>query len=323
MARNALTAPCHVVLQRNPGQFTNLTSTVQPDSAPSMVYGGGALLDHRMPFNKFNALGNGAMASVVGFANGAYPATLDQAIATAPAAGTGGIAPAANVTSGTPMTLTSATTLTNGALITASALTTMPFGTVIPKGTVVIQSQMAYSFLGLRDITAAYDPTNMCTRVIAGTGVASGTGGAFIVRGWDVYGQPMSETITVGAGVNTVNGKKAWKWIASITPQFTDAHNYSFDVLNIFGLGLAVDTAAYVDAWVAGTGYTANPTVTAADTTSPATATTGDVRGTWTFATPGGNRLTVFVTPSSGRLMTTSANGGMSTGLFGVTNFTQ
>jgi hypothetical protein len=318
MARNALTAPCHVVSQRN----ASGNAASQPDSAVSMVYGGGGLLDHRMAFNKFNGLGNGAMASVVGFANGAYPATLDQTIANAPTAGTGGIAAPANVTSGTAMTLTTATSLTNGALVTPSALTTMPFGTVIPKGTVVIQSQMAYSTIGLRDITAAFDPTNMCTRVIAVTGVASGTGGAFIVRGWDVYGQPMSETITAGAGVNTVNGKKAWKWISSITPQFTDAHNYSFDVLNVFGLSIAVDTAAYVDAWIAGTGYTTNPSITAADTTSPATATTGDVRGTISL-TPGGNRITLFVTPSSGRLMTTQANGGMSTGLFGVTNFTQ
>jgi hypothetical protein len=320
MARSAETAPCHVVVQRKPGQYGALSNT-QPDSAPSMVYGGGGLLDHRMAYNKYNALGNGAMAAVVGFANGAYPATLDQVIANAPAAGTGGIAPAANVTSGTAMTLTTATTLTSGALITASALTTMPFGTVIPASTVVIQSQMAYSFLGLRDITAAFDPTNMCTRTIAVTGVSGGAGGAFTVRGWDVYGQPMSEVITATAGATTVNGKKAWKWIASITPGFSDAHNYSFDVLNVFGLSVAVDTAAYVDSWIAGTGYTTNPSITAADTTSPATGTTGDVRGTIAL-TPGGNRITNFVTPSSARLMTTLANGGLTTGLFGVTNFT-
>jgi hypothetical protein len=322
MARSAVTAPCHVVPQRNPGQFTGAASTVAPDSAPSHEYGGGGLLDARMPFNKFNALGNGALAAAVGWACGNFPAILDQTIASAPSAGTGGIAAAANVTNGTAMTLTSATTLTNGALITASALTTFPFGTVIPASTVVIQSQATYSKLGIRDITAAYDPTNACSRAIAVTGVAGGAGGAFIVRGFDYYGQAMSETITATAGATTVNGKKAWKWITSITPQFTDAHNYSFDVLNIFGLHLAVDTAAYVDAWIAGSGFQTNPTVTAADTTSPATATTGDVRGTISL-TPAGNRITIFVTPSSGRLMTTSANGGMNTGLFGVTNFTQ
>jgi hypothetical protein len=301
-----------------PGQF-GTGSSVSPDAAISYAYGGGGLLDHRMPYNKYNSVAaGGAMASVVGWACGNYPAILDQVIASAPAATTGGIVAAAVTTSGTPMTLTAAATLTNGALVTAAALTTMPFGTVIPAGTVVIQSQMVYSVLGIRDITAAYDPTNACTRALAVTGVAGGTGGAFTVRGWDVYGQPMSEVITATAGATTTNGKKAWKWIKSITPGFTDGtHNYTFDVLNIFGLHLAVDTAAYVDSWIAGTGFQANPTVVAADATSPATGTTGDVRGTFAL-TPAGARITVFVTPSSARLF----NASLATGLFGVVNFT-
>jgi hypothetical protein len=312
VARTSLTAPAHVINQRN----ASGNAQQQPDSAISLCYGGGGMLDHRMPFNKYNGLGSGVAAAAVGWAPD-VPCILDQVIASAPAAGTGGIAPAANVTNGTPMTLTSATTLTNGALKTASALVTMPFLTTIPAGTVVVQSQMAYLFVGIRDITAMYDPANACTRAIAVTGVASGTGGAFTVRGWDIYGQPMSEVITATAGATTVNGKKAWKWISSITPGFTDAHNYSFDVLNIFGTNLAVDAAAYVDTWIAGSGFQANPTVTAADTTSPATGTTGDVRGTFTL-TPAGNRITVFVQPSALRLSTLLAT----TGLFGVTNFT-
>lgn len=311
MARTAFTAPCHIVPQRNPSGNTN----IQPDTATSLNYGGGGILDHRMRYNVYTGLGNGALAGVVGWANDT-PCAIDTIIASAPAAGTGGIAAAANVVSGTAMTLTAATTLTNGALVTAAALTTFPFTTVIPKGTVVIQSQMAYSFVGLRDITAYYDPTKAVSQVIAVTGVASGTGGAFAITGFDVYGQPMHETVTATAGATTVSGKKAWKWITSIVPQFSDAHNYSFDVTNVFGLSIAVDAAAYVDAWVAGTGFTNNPSVTAADTTSPATATTGDVRGTLAI-TPGGNRITVFIQPSSARLTTLMAT----TGVFGVTNF--
>lgn len=323
MARSALTAPAHIVLQRSPGQF-GAGSSVSPDAAISLDYLGGGLLDHRMAFNKYNSLGNGALAAVVGWANGGFPAILDQAIASAPATGTGGIAPAANATSGTAMTLTTATTLTNGALITASALTTYPFATVIPASTVVIQSQMAYLTVGSRDLTAAYDPTNACTRLVAVTGVTSGApaGGVFTVRGWDVYGQSMSENIIAPTGAATVNGQKAWKWIKSITPNFTDAHNYSVDVINAFGLHLAVDTAAYVDAWIAGTGYQTNPSVTGA-ATAVATATTGDVRGTLSL-TPGGNRITVFITPSTARLMINpqgSATSGLSS-IFGLTNFT-
>lgn len=311
MARTALTAPAHVVLQRNPSG--NLS--VSPDAAPSLCYGGGGLADSRMAYNKYNGLGNGSAAAIVGWASDGLACVLDQTIASAPAATTGGIAPAANVVSGTPMTLTTATTLTNGVLVTASALVTMPFLTTIPAGTVVVQSQMAYTKLGIRDITAFYDPTNACSRVIAVTGVAGGAGGGFLVKGWDVYGQPMSELITATAGATTVNGKKAWKWIASITPQFTDAHNYTFDVLNVFGLNLAVDVAAYVDQYIGGTGYSTNPSITAADATSPATTTTGDVRGTIAL-TPGGSRIVLFVSPSSARVTTVP----LAQGLFGVTN---
>lgn len=317
MARTAFNAPAHTVLQRMPAQF-NAASSVAPDAAPSLCYGGSGLQDHRMAYNKFNALGNGVAAGIVGWSSDSGVCVLDQVLATAPAATTGGVAAAANVTSGTAMTLSTATTLTNGVLITASALTTMPFMTVIPASTVVVQSQMAYLKIGIRDITAFYDPGNACARGLSVTGVAGGAGGAFTVRGWDVYGQPMSETVTATAGATTVAGKKAWKWIASITPGFTDAHNYTWDINTLVGLNLAVDAAAYIDAWVAGTGFTTNPTVTAADATTPATAITGDVRGTTTIATPGSNRVTIFVSPSSARL----TNAVLATGLFGVVNFT-
>lgn len=313
MGRTTLTAPAHVIPQRSPVGVAG----VQPDQAPSLCFGGGGILDHRMSRNQGGA-GFGSLATACGWAMDGTICALDQAIANAPAGGTGGIAPAANVTSGTAMTLTTATTLTNGALVTPSALTTFPFGTVIPAGTVVIQSQMAYLSLGLRDKTAFYDPTNTCARVIAVTGVAGGTGGHFIISGWDIYGQPMTEDINATAGATTTNGKKAWKWIKSITPQFTDAHNYSFDVLNIFGLAMAADTAAYVDAWIAGTGFQTNPTVTAADATSPATTTTGDVRGTISL-TPGGNRITLFVSPSTARLCAVSNTINVPS-IFGVTN---
>ena len=314
MARTAFTAPGHRVLQRT--ALNNANNS--PDAAISLDYLGNGIIDHRMPYNLYTSLGNGALAGVVGWVDSSGPAILDQTIANAPATATGGVAAAANATSGTALTLTTATTLTNGALVTAAALTTFPFATVIPAGTVVIQSQATYLTVGARDITAAYDPTNACTRAVAVTGVTSGApaGGTFTVAGWDYYGAPMHETIVAPTGAATVAGKKAWKWIASITPNFTDAHNYSVDVLNIFGLHLAVDTAAYVNEFVAGTGYTALPVVTGA-VTATASATTGDVRGTITL-TPGGNRITIFTDLSAARIMQGPTSG---LGIFGQTQF--
>ena len=306
MARTAFTAPAHVVLQRN----ASGNATQQPDSAPSLQYGGANLLDARMAYNKFNGLGNGAMAAAVGWLGQDDIVVMD---ATPPAAATANIAALANVSSGTAMTLVSSSG--SGVVVTSSALTTMPFGTVIPSGTLAMGAQMGYLTLGIRDITAYYDPTKAFACAVSVTGVSGGAGGAFTVRGWDVYGQPMSETITAAAGVGTTNGKKAFKWVASVTPGFTDAHNYSVGTTVITGFNLATDAAGYVTVWLSGTGYTANPSVTAADTTNPATATTGDVRGTITLTNA---RYVLTVTASAARLTTSP----LSQGLFGITQFT-
>ncbi len=306
MARTALTAPAHIVNQRNASGNT----AQQPDSAPSFVFGGTNYLDPRMAYNKYNGLGNGAMAAVVGWAGIGDTVVLDF---TAPAASTTNIAAAANVTSGTAMTLVSSSGA--GVIVTSSALTTMPFGTVIPSGSLAMGSQMGYLTNGIRDITAVYDPTKAWACAVQITGSASSTGGNMTVRGFDVYGQPMSEVIAAPAGATSTNGKKAFKWVTSVTPAFTDAHNYSVGTTLISGLNIAADAAGYVTIWLSGTGYTANPTIVVADTTSPATGTTGDVRGT-TILTAA--RYILTVSPSAARLTTSP----LGQGLFGVTNFT-
>lgn len=307
MARTALNAPAHRILQRSAlGNVSNA-----PDSAPNLDYGGANFLDPRMPYNQFNGLGSGTMAAAVGWLGLDDVTVLDF---TAPAATTANIAALQNVTSGTAMTLV--TSSGSGVIVTSSALTTMPFGTVIPSGTLAMGSQMGYLFVGTRDITAYYDPTKAWACVIQVTGSASSTGGNIIIRGFDVYGQPMAETIAAPAGASSVNGKKAWKWITSATPQFSDAHNYSIGTTVITGLNLAADAAGYCTFWLSGTGYTANPSITVADTTSPATGTTGDVRGTTTLTAA---RYILSVNPSAARLTTSP----LAQGLFGVTNFTQ
>lgn len=307
MARTAFTAPAHVVLQRSPGSY-GAGSSVSPDAAPSLCYGGGGLLDTRMQYNRFNSLGFGALAGVVGWVSDGTAIVLDF---TPPAAATANIAALANAVSGTAMALV--TTSGAGVIVTSSALTTFPFATVIPSGTLAMGSQMGYLTLGIRDQTAFYDPTKAWSCVVQITGVASGTGGAFLVKGWDIYGQPMSETITATSGATSTNGKKAWKWIASVTPQFSDAHTYSVGTTLISGFNLAADVAGYVDIWVSGSGYTTNATVTAADATNPATTITGDVRGTTTLTAA---RTVIEIQPSTARLTTVP----ISQGMFGITN---
>lgn len=159
-----------------------------------------------------------------------------------------------------------------------------------------------------------WNPQCLIARAVSITGSTSATGGAFLVSGYDIYGVPMTETITAASGTATTNGKKAFKYIASVVPQFTDAHNYSVGTTDIYGLPLRSDFFGDVAINYNATGITASTGYVAAVTTSPATATTGDVRGTYALqsAADGSKRLIVrqFVLP---------ANAGSITGLFGVT----
>jgi hypothetical protein len=125
---------------------------------------------------------------------------------------------------------------------------------------------------------------------------------------------PMSEVIAAPASATTVNGKKAFKYIASVTPAFTDAHNYSIDTTDIIGLPLRSDFFGDTAINYNATGITASTGYVAAVTTSPATTTTGDVRGTYALqsAADGSKRLMI-------RQFVLAANMGSISGLFGVT----
>jgi hypothetical protein len=124
------------------------------------------------------------------------------------------------------------------------------------------------------------DPRQTIARVVSISSGAGAAGGDFTVAGWDIYGQPMTETITVGAGVATAYGQKAFKYIASVTPLATNAFNYSVGTGDAFGFHFRSDTwEDTLVSWVAAT-QVATQGWTAGDQTSPATATTNDVRGT-------------------------------------------
>lgn len=123
------------------------------------------------------------------------------------------------------------------------------------------------------------------TRAVSVTANAGATGGAIVVRGYDVYGAPMSESITAVAG-STVNGKKAFKYVVSATPAFTDAgHTYAVGTTDIMGFNFRADFWEYLNVFVAGTFVAVSTGWTVADATTPATSTTGDVRGTYALQT--------------------------------------
>ena len=134
------------------------------------------------------------------------------------------------------------------------------------------------------------DPRQTIARGVQIAGSSLGAGGTFTVRGWDVFNTPMSETITVGAGAVTGWGKKAFKYIGSVTPNFTDAsHNYTVGTSDVFGLHYRAPIWDDIDVtwnntYMSGsTGYTAPLALGTAST-----ATTADVRGTVQTSTNGG-----------------------------------
>lgn len=118
--------------------------------------------------------------------------------------------------------------------------------------------------------------------------LATAAGGAFKYVAYDVHNQLMTETITVPAGVTTATyGKKAIKFLLSVTPQFTDTVTYSVGVGDTFGFPLVAPRYEMVDWKFAGVNQINSTGFLAADFTSPALATSGDVRGTFQTSTKG------------------------------------
>lgn len=132
------------------------------------------------------------------------------------------------------------------------------------------------------------DTSQAITRGVRIVGASGGAGGNFLVSGWDIFDQPMTQLVTVAAGASTGWSLKTFKYLTSVVPQFTDAHNYSVGTSDVFGF--AFRDSLYEEALVfwAGLMMTASTGFTVPDTTSPATNLTGDVRGTIQTSASGG-----------------------------------
>ena len=121
------------------------------------------------------------------------------------------------------------------------------------------------------------------------------------VSGYDYYGQSMTEVIATGttsSAVANVAGKKAFYQISSISISGALPVAITVGTTDVLGLPLRVYDAGYVVR--AGWNNTlANDagTFVAADMTTPATSTTGDVRGTYapSSASNGIKRLVVVI----------------------------
>lgn len=303
MGVSAFTGPLLAYGQRNPPIDAGSTNK---DLGPSPVFGGVSLFDPRVGYNVTRkgwvGMGVGSVRVLAG-----APATK----------GSAKLAALANAATGVAMTLavasTGITVLGTGGLYVNGSGNTVPAAALVMDGNPTIVNY------GVADSNGnysnnAYNIGSLIGRAVSVTGVVNGAGGAFLVSGYDCYGYAMSELITAGAGVNTVNGVKAFKFVTSVVPQFTDAHTYSVGTTDIFGLPLRADYFSQTKVWWDETVITANTGFVAAVTTSPATTITGDVRGTYAVqsASDGTKRLVIEVGPGQANVVST-------TGLFGVT----
>jgi|GEM_PF-2136952 len=300
-------APVHRVLARN----NNGNTAIPLNAAPNIDYLASGLQDHRF---QANARGSSAtFPAYLGWYGGAQPVVANyvpSAIATA------NIAALANVVSGTAMTLRAATGAGITVLSAAAPAFLLPASVTLSAGVVIDALPSLQLFGTAGNVTTGFYSRQTCVgRAVSITGVVSTTGGDFIVYGYDIYGYPMTEKITAAAGVATTNGKKAFKAITSIVPQFTDAHNYSVGTADIFGLGIRAPNFCDTHINWNSTLITASTGFVAADATT-ATNVTGDVRGTYAVqsASDGTKRLMMAVFPSLSLLATNPT-----TGLFGVT----
>lgn len=179
---------------------------------------------------------------------------------------------------------------------------------------VAIENAATPIMLGAYPTISLYDPADAIARNVRITQVGNEATATFTIKGFDFYGLPLTETLA-GTAPGIVVGKKAFKFIQSVTPAgVLSGSNVSVGTGDTFGFPLRVDNFGNVEIYAAQTLITATAGFTAAVTTDPSTPLLGDTRGTYAVQTPsdGVRRLNVFITPDPANLTTA--------GLFGVAN---
>lgn len=303
--KTALSGPLIVFGQRLP-PGSGVAGVTNVDQAPSLIWGGTGLFDPRGGYNRYRSGALGFVGSTNIPVIDAVPSTISAVnIAASQSPGAGAI------------TLVSVTGA--GVTVLSAATTVWPSGNAIPAAALALDGAPGLVAFGVADLSTGntqvsiYDPTKALSRNVRLTSGGNDTGITFTVSGYDLYGYPMTETIT-GANAGVAAGVKAFKFITGVTHTGSVATTLTIGTGDVYGLPIRVDTLGYVDIVFNAAKITATTGFVPAVTTSPATATTGDVRGTYAVqsASDGSKRLQVFVTPSV-------ANVGTNVGLFGVT----
>jgi len=132
------------------------------------------------------------------------------------------------------------------------------------------------------------------TLTLTGASTAT-TSSVATVMGWDIYGDTMSQTVITPVSTAAAATLKAFAYVSSIQSASTTTAGVSVGVGSAFGLPFAASDFGYVRAAWNQIYPTVSTGFVPADLTSPSTAATGDVRGTYTPQTtsPDGAKMLV------------------------------
>lgn len=277
------------------------------DAAPNVFYAGFLYKD---PLYRYLE-GGGSLSSPGGYANqalGFQEMTMDFVPSTI---STVNIAAQQDTTEDTPLTLVSVTGA--GITVETAAQVVLNSGAEVPAGVLRIDAAPAWTACGDSGAIKAWSSA-AAGRMISLTAIAAGnlSDVNFLISGYDIYGRPQSE-ILVGPNNNTVNSTKAYKWVASITPDATDAAELTIGTADRFEFPLRADRFPQVEIWWNDAQITAVTGFTAADTTSPATTSTDSPRGSYAVQTASDatKRLVVYQRLPIAQLITTPPATGM------------
>lgn len=303
--KTTIDGPLIVYGDRN-AQGVGATGSNNAHKAPSLAWGGVGLFDPRGQYDRIRYGALGFLGSTDIPVIDAVPSAISAvniAASQSPAAGA----------------ITLVATTGAGITVLAAPLTVWPSGNIIPVGALAIDGPPGLVTFGRPQLSSGntvvslYDPTKALARNVRFTSGGNDSGITFTIVGNDVYGYPMTCT-TTGANVGIASSLKCFKFITSITHSGSVAGTLTIGTGDVYGFPMRVDTQGYFSIVWNATFVTATTGFVVPDATTPATALTGDVRGTYAVqggASDGTKRLQVFITPSV-------ANVGTNVGLFGV-----
>lgn len=285
--------------------------------APMLTDMGDAMLDPRVAYAY--APGAGVTAQSVGFFNNAalvdfVPTTAQTSAFQATATGSSGVS---------TFTLAAA----SSAIGTYSTTIIAPETGRVTGTLIAIDSTAAVVAFGTDKTVAVWNPTAGTGRNIVIKPSSNLDGGSFTIAGRDMYGYKVTETIA--AGSTNLAGKKAFKYVSSITnASAPTSTGVSIGFGDILGFPLAVPYVGLnAQVSINSSANNSSPTslstttVVLASTAATQTSSTPDVRGTYSSSTASNGviRVQMLVTPTAQAIATvTSTN---VSGLFGGTQF--